>query len=69
MNVCNEHTLCSFLSEYIEVDDSKPGFHLWRKVENSQVVMKGVIYKHNGKKPILINRCPFCEAKLNWFAP
>ena len=50
MNICNEHTLCSHLSEFIETDESKPGFHLWKKVENGKLVTKGVLYQTKKKK-------------------
>lgn len=67
MNICNEHKLCSHLSEFIEVDESKPGFHLWQKVENGKLVTKGVLYKPKNKKRLLVlNRCPWCEAELKW---
>lgn len=68
MNVCNEHSLCSHLSQFIEVDETKPGFHMWRKVEGGRIVIKGVLYvpKRRGKMPIALNRCPWCEAELKW---
>jgi len=68
MNVCNEHTLCSHLSEFIEVDERKPGFHLWRQVQDGKIVTKGVLYdsKRKGKRPFALNRCPWCEAELKW---
>ena len=67
MNVCNEYTLCSYLSEFIEVDEDKPGFHLWREVECGRLITKGVVYKSKGRKRMtILNRCPWCEAELKW---
>lgn len=67
MNICNELTLCIHLSEFIETDESKPGFHLWKKVENGKLVTKGVLYQtKNKKRAMILNRCPWCEAELKW---
>ncbi len=63
---CNDQMLCSTLREFIEHDETKPGFQIWRKVENGAVKTKGVFYqpKDKSRKPVILNRCPFCEADL-----
>ena len=65
MNKCNDTALCSHLASVLEVDDSKDGFHAWRQVISSNLVMKGVFYKSSLRdKPLLLNACPFCKAEL-----
>ena len=68
MNTCSEHGLCSNLDEFIETEEGKPGFHVWKKVEGGKLVMKGVFFqpKKSGKRSIMLNRCPWCEAELKW---
>lgn len=65
MSKCNDAALCNHLAGLIEVDDAKNGFHAWRQVIGGNLVMKGVFYKSEWRdKPLLLNACPFCKAKL-----
>lgn len=69
MNICNEKDLCSTMHKYIERDETKQGFHLWRAVESGKVVVKGIMYHQKNARPTILNRCPFCEAELKWGIP
>ena len=63
---CSQSAFCSTLREFIEHDETKPGFQVWRKVEDGEVKTKGVFYqpKDKNRRRVILNRCPFCEADL-----
>lgn len=63
MNQCNEHTLCSHLSA--RITESGAGFYKMEQVQNSRIVLIGVLYKRSkNARGLMLNVCPFCEAKL-----
>ncbi len=63
MNVCNEHTLCSHLSA--RITEQGAGFYKMEQVQNSRIVLIGVLYKRaKSDRGLMLNSCPFCEAKL-----
>jgi len=63
MNECNEHTLCSHLSA--RLTEQGAGFYKMEQVQNSRIVLIGVLYKRSkNDRGLLLNVCPFCEAKL-----
>lgn len=63
MNVCNELTLCSHLSA--RITEQGAGFYKMEQVQNSRIVLVGVMYKRKkGERGMLLNICPFCEARL-----
>lgn len=66
-SVCTQELLCRSMRDFIEHDEEKPGFHIWKKVEGGKLVTKGVMYKARGRKRhIILNRCPWCEAEIKW---
>ena len=63
MNVCNELTLCSHLSA--RLTESGAGFYKMEQVQNSRIVLIGVLYKRSkNDRGLMLNVCPFCESKL-----
>ena len=63
MNICNEHTLCSHLSA--RITEQGAGFYKMEQVQNSRIVLIGVIYKlAKNERGLMLNICPFCESKL-----
>ena len=63
MNVCNELTLCSHLSA--RITEQGAGFYKMEHVQNSRIVLIGVLYKLAKRaRGLLLNICPFCEARL-----
>lgn len=63
MNVCNEYSLCSHLSA--RITEQGAGFYKMEQVQNSRIVLIGVLYKRSkNDRGLMLNVCPFCEAKL-----
>lgn len=63
MNVCNEHTLCSHLSA--RITETGAGFYKMEQVQNSRIVLIGVLYKRSkAGRGLMLNVCPFCESAL-----
>lgn len=63
MNVCNEYSLCSHLSA--RITDCGAGFYKMEQVQNSRIVLIGVMYKRSkNDRGLLLNVCPFCESNL-----
>ena len=63
MNKCNEYTLCSHLSA--RITETRAGFYKMEQVQNSRIVLVGVLYKRSkNDRGLLLNVCPFCKAEL-----
>ncbi len=63
MNICNEHTLCSHISE--RLTEAGAGFYKLEQVQNSRIVLIGVVYKRSkNDRGLMLNVCPFCKANL-----
>ena len=63
MNACNENALCSHLSA--RLTEQGAGFYKMEQVQNSRLVIIGVLYKlSKSDRGLMLNVCPFCEAKL-----